>query len=228
VTHGPHRLCGDRGSFRFGADFRADTRAFSAAKQTSQRSRAGIRGSTRPARSNVLRPGRPCFGQPPRAASLQKQSRALVAGRNMTLQFTSCVSTRPAHLAFLQHPGYRILYFPAHPCFSALQLPRFLLHLRAAAFPRLPGCRSVTKTDSYAVGLICRPCRLSPAGVVRMAPSLPLPPPDPSLATEAPHAAVTRERSRLNPNLQEQLPKPCKQPHSPGSPLHCDSIVKLS
>jgi hypothetical protein len=117
----------------------------------------------------------------------QKQSRALVAGRNMTLQqLASCVSARPAHLAFLQHPGYIILYFPAHPCFSALQLPRFLLHLRAAAFPRLPGCRSVTKTDSFAVGLICRPCKLSP-GVVRMASSLPpQPPTDPSLATEAP------------------------------------------
>ncbi|XP_062216351.1 peroxygenase-like [Phragmites australis] len=32
-------------------------------------------------------------------------------------------------------------------------------------------------------------------------------PADPSLETEAPHAAVTRER-RLNPDLQEQLPKP--------------------
>lgn len=31
---------------------------------------------------------------------------------------------------------------------------------------------------------------------------------DPSLATEAPHAAVTAER-KLNIDLQEQLPKPC-------------------
>ena len=30
-----------------------------------------------------------------------------------------------------------------------------------------------------------------------------------SLETEAPQAAVTRER-KLNPDLQEQLPKPCK------------------
>jgi hypothetical protein len=33
---------------------------------------------------------------------------------------------------------------------------------------------------------------------------------DPSLETVAPHAAVTGER-KLNPNLQEQLPKPCKR-----------------
>ena len=30
-----------------------------------------------------------------------------------------------------------------------------------------------------------------------------------SLETEAPQAAVTRER-KLNPDLQEQFPKPCK------------------
>jgi hypothetical protein len=33
---------------------------------------------------------------------------------------------------------------------------------------------------------------------------------DVSMETEAPHAAVTRER-KLNTDLQEQLPKPCKQ-----------------
>ncbi|CAD6210235.1 unnamed protein product [Miscanthus lutarioriparius] len=37
--------------------------------------------------------------------------------------------------------------------------------------------------------------------------SPPPPPPDQSLDTEAPNAPVTRER-RLNPDLQEQLPKP--------------------
>ncbi|TVU47891.1 hypothetical protein EJB05_07507 [Eragrostis curvula] len=50
-----------------------------------------------------------------------------------------------------------------------------------------------------------RSCRLSAR--VRMASSSPLPPADQSLATEAPHAPVTRER-RLNPDLQEQVPKP--------------------
>jgi hypothetical protein len=52
--------------------------------------------------------------------------------------------------------------------FFPLQLVRFLLHLHATAFPRLPGCHSVTKTDSFDVGLICRPCKLNP-GVVHMA-----------------------------------------------------------
>jgi peroxygenase len=34
-----------------------------------------------------------------------------------------------------------------------------------------------------------------------------------SLETEAPQVAVTRER-KLNPDLQEQLPKPCKHSNS--------------
>jgi peroxygenase len=36
----------------------------------------------------------------------------------------------------------------------------------------------------------------------------PPPPRDQSMDTEAPNAPITRER-RLNPDLQEQLPKPC-------------------
>ncbi|OEL27268.1 Peroxygenase [Dichanthelium oligosanthes] len=50
-----------------------------------------------------------------------------------------------------------------------------------------------------------RSCKLSPR--VSMSSSFSSRPEDPSLETEAPHAAVTRER-RLNPDLQEQLPKP--------------------
>lgn len=47
------------------------------------------------------------------------------------------------------------------------------------------------------------------------------PPEDQSQETEAPHAPVTRER-RLNPDLQQQLPKPCMQLDlSPLPPLFC-------
>jgi hypothetical protein len=42
------------------------------------------------------------------------------------------------------------------------------------------------------------------------------------METVAPHAAVTSER-RLNPDLQEQLPKPCTY-HFPLLHLVCNSV----
>uniref|UniRef100_K4AE37 Caleosin n=1 Tax=Setaria italica TaxID=4555 RepID=K4AE37_SETIT len=62
------------------------------------------------------------------------------------------------------------------------------------------------RCSRLAVPHLRRSCKLSPR-VSMSSSSFSSPPEDQSQETEAPHAPVTRER-RLNPDLQQQLPKP--------------------
>jgi hypothetical protein len=78
--------------------------------------------------------------------------------------------------------------------------------------PSSLGFRLIIQIDSL-VHSICRSYKLGPSRVTAMSSSSSS---DPSMETVAPHAAVTSER-RLNPDLQEQLPKPCTYHFPPSS-----------
>jgi hypothetical protein len=106
---------------------------------------------------------------------------------------------------------------PAHRIHALFCRPRFRLVPRYSL--RASAVSSTRRTDLFR--FVCcsihRSCEFSSQRVSMSPPPLP----DQSLDTEAPNAPVTRER-RLNPDLQEQLPKPCTHPHlsaSSTSPL---------
>ncbi|XP_034575463.1 peroxygenase isoform X3 [Setaria viridis] len=73
------------------------------------------------------------------------------------------------------------------------------------------------RCSRLAVPHLRRSCKLSPR-VSMSSSSFSSSPDDQSQETEAPHAPVTRER-RLNPDLQQQLPKPCLRAIGCGLPV---------
>lgn len=109
----------------------------SAAKRWVSRARCRFPVRPRVPRSDVVRSGR----RTPLRAPFKSRAGAGWPAQSMTLQLVSCVSTRRAHVAFLQLRRYLILFFRSRRASPVLcnrldSFPR----LRAAAFPRSAFC----------------------------------------------------------------------------------------